>query len=322
MGGNYGGTGLGLAITKRFSRMMGGDVTAESGYGGGSTFTIRLPVECGLPGVAERVPTETPVEPVSKESGTILVIDDEPEVRDLMKRFLGKEGFRVETASGGKDGLRLARELRPHAITLDVMMPKMDGWSVLSELKADSELAHIPVIMFTVVDDKNQGYSLGASDYLTKPVDRERLVSVLKQYTKAPAPGQVLLVEDDANMRDLLRRMLEKEGWAVVEAENGRVALERIAEEEPALILLDLMMPEMDGFELVAELRKHKVWRSIPIVVLTAKDITSEDRLRLNGEVKKVLQKETYTREELLDEIRELLQRCVRQRDEKCDIRS
>jgi PAS domain S-box-containing protein len=322
MGGNYGGTGLGLAITRRFCRMMGGDVTAESGYGGGSTFAIRLPVECKIPGFAERVPAETRAEPVPQEIGTILVIDDEPEVRDLMKRFLGKEGFRVKTASGGKDGLRLARELRPHAITLDVMMPKMDGWSVLSALKADSELADIPVIMFTVVDDKNRGYSLGASDYLTKPIDRDRLVRVLNQYTKAPANCQVLLVEDDANARDLLRRMLEKEGWAVVEAENGRVALERIAEEEPALILLDLMMPEMDGFELVAELRKHKVWRSIPIVVLTAKDITSEDRLRLNGEVKKVLQKETYTREELLDEVRELLQRCVRQRDEKCDIRS
>jgi len=322
MGGDYGGTGLGLAITRRFCRMMGGDVTAESGYGGGSTFTIRLPVDCGIPGIAERVSTETLVKPVSRESGTILVIDDEPEVRDLMKRFLGKEGFRVETASGGKDGLRLARELRPHAITLDVMMPKMDGWSVLSALKEDPELARIPVIMFTVVDDKNQGYSLGASDYLTKPVDRERLVSVLKQYTKVPAPCQVLLVEDDANMRHLLRRMLEKEGWTVAEAENGRVALERIAEQEPALILLDLMMPEMDGFELVAELRKHKVWRSIPVVVLTAKDITSEERLRLNGEVQKVLQKETYTREELLDDVRDLLQRCLRQRDQKYDIRS
>ncbi|UCB49802.1 MAG: response regulator, partial [Deltaproteobacteria bacterium] len=158
-------------------------------------------------------------------------------------------------------------------------------------------------------------YSLGASDYLTKPIDRERLVCVLKQYTKAPAPCQVLLVEDDANMRDLLRRMLEKEGWAVAEAENGRAALERIAEEEPALILLDLMMPEMDGFELVAELRKHEVWRSIPIVVLTGKNITSEDRFRLNGKVKKVLQKESYTWEELLDDVRELLQRCIHQRN-------
>jgi PAS domain S-box-containing protein len=322
MGGDYGGTGLGLAITKRYCRMMGGDVTAESGYGGGSTFTIRLPAETRIPGVAERVPTEARVQPVSQEIGTILVIDDEPAVRDLMKRFLGKEGFRVETASGGKDGLKLARELRPHAITLDVMMPKMDGWSVLSALKADPELADIPVIMFTVVDDKNLGYSLGASDYLTKPIDRERLVSVIRQHTKAPAPGRVLLVEDDANMRDLLRRMLEKEGWAVAEAKNGRVALERIAEEEPALILLDLMMPEMDGFELVAELRKHKAWHSIPIVVLTAKNITSEDRLRLNGKVKKILQKESYTREELLDDVRDLLQGCIRQRNSEYDIRS
>jgi PAS domain S-box-containing protein len=314
LGGNYGGTGLGLAITRRFCRMMGGDVTAESRYEGGSTFTIRLPVKCGIPGVAERVPAETRAEPASQEIGTILVIDDEPAVRDLMKRFLGKEGFRVETASGGKDGLRLARELRPHAITLDVMMPKMDGWSVLSALKADSELSEIPVIMFTVVDDKNRGYSLGASDYLTKPIDRDRLVRVLNQYTKAPANCQVLVVEDDANARDLLRRMLEKEGLSVVEAENGREALECIAEQEPALILLDLMMPEMDGFELVAELRRHEAWRSIPIAVLTAKNITSEDRLRLDGEVKKILQKESHTWEELLDDVRDLLQECIQQK--------
>jgi CheY-like chemotaxis protein/anti-sigma regulatory factor (Ser/Thr protein kinase) len=322
MGGNYGGTGLGLAITKRFCRMMGGDVTAESGYGGGSTFTIRLPAECGTLGVAERVPAETRAEPASQEIGTILVIDDEPAVRDLMKRFLGKEGFRVETASGGKDGLRLARELRPHAITLDVMMPKMDGWSVLSALKTDSDLADIPVIMFTVVDDKNRGYSLGASDYLTKPIDRDRLLRVLNQYTKAPANCQVLVVEDDANARDLLRRMLEKEGLSVVEAENGREALECIAEEEPTLILLDLMMPEMDGFELVAELRRHEAWRSIPIVVLTAKNITSEDRLRLDGEVKKILQKESHTWAELLDDVRGLLQECIQKKGPERDIRS
>ncbi len=319
MGGDYGGTGLGLAITKRYCRMMGGDVTAEADYGSGSTFTIRLPAECKPPEVIEEAPAEPLVEPSSQAIGTILVIDDDPAVRDLMKRSLGKEGFRVETASGGKDGLRLARELRPHAITLDVMMPKMDGWSVLSALKADSELADIPVIMFTVVDDKNLGYSLGASDYLTKPIDRERLVNVIKQYTTTSAPCRVLLVEDDANVRNLLRRMLEKEGWAVAEAENGRVALERVSEQAPALILLDLMMPEMDGFELVAELRKHKVWRSIPIVVLTAKDITSEDRLRLKGEVTKILQKESSTWEELLDDVRDLLQKCIRQRDPKPD---
>jgi len=294
-------------------------VTAEAAYGAGSTFTIRLPAQCKVPQVAEETPDEPLVEPTSQAIGTILVIDDDPTVRDLMKRSLGKEGFRVETASGGKDGLRLARELRPHAITLDVMMPKMDGWKVLSALKADSELADIPVIMFTVVDDKNLGYSLGASDYLTKPIDRERLVNVIRQYTTTSAPQRVLLVEDDANVRDLLRRMLEKEGWAVAEAENGRVALERVAEQEPALILLDLMMPEMDGFELVAELRKQKVWRSIPIVVLTAKDITSEDRLRLNGEVMKILQKESSTWEELLDEVRDSLQECIRRRDPKRD---
>ncbi len=161
----------------------------------------------------------------------MLVIDDEPAVRDLMQRFLGKEGFRVVAAAGGEEGLRWARELRPDAITLDVMMPGMDGWAVLAALKADPEVADIPVIMLTIVDDRNLGYALGASDYLTKPIDRERLVTVLKQHRR---DRPVLVVDDDAEVRQLLRRMLESEGYAVVEAENGRVALERLRDGSPS----------------------------------------------------------------------------------------
>jgi CheY-like chemotaxis protein len=249
----YGGTGLGLALSRRLCRMMGGDVTVASEAGRGSTFTIRLPAH-----VAEAV--EEPAAPAKASDrtlpgvGTVLVVDDEAAVRDLMQRFLIKEGFRVVTASGGEEGLRWARELRPDAITLDVMMPGMDGWAVLSALKADPEIADIPVVMLTIVDDRNLGYALGASDYLTKPIDRERLVTVLRRYRR---DGPVLVVDDDVVVRQLFRRILEPEGHVVVEAENGRVALERLRDVSPSVVLLDLMMPEMDGFEFVGEFRRH-----------------------------------------------------------------
>jgi signal transduction histidine kinase/CheY-like chemotaxis protein len=309
----YGGTGLGLAITKRFCQMLGGDVTVTSEVGKGSTFIMRLP-EKPVDVMPDAVVSGTgPLDGADLPSGResiVLVIDDDRTVHDLIKRFLSKEGFRVETAESGEEGLRKARELRPAVITLDVMMPSMDGWAVLTALKADPLLAEIPVVMLTIVDDKNMGFTLGASDYMTKPIDRDQLTNVLKKYwTQAPT-HPVLIVEDEADTRELLRRMLEKEGWTVFQASNGRVALERMGKEEteePDLILLDLMMPEMDGFDFVTELRKQEKWRNIPVVVITAKSISTEDRIRLNGGVERILQKGSYSREELLSEVRALV---------------
>ncbi|MBE7472531.1 MAG: hypothetical protein DPW09_07110 [Anaerolineae bacterium] len=314
----YGGTGLGLAITRRFCQMMGGDIAVQSVAGQGSTFTIWLPAE-----VAESKPEVTgPLFPTDEfnrglsrskpvEATTILVIDDDPAVHDLMRRFLSKEGFWVETASSGEAGLALARRLKPAAITLDVMMPGMDGWAVLTALKADPELAHIPVIMLTMVDDKNFGYALGAAEYLTKPIDRGRLSALLGKYRCESPRCSVLLVEDDVTTREMMRRMLEKEGWTVAEAENGREGLARMAASEPQLILLDLMMPEMDGFEFLTELRQNAAWRTIPVVVITAMDLTPEDRQRLNGSVTQILQKGAYSRDELLEEVRQLVLSCL-----------
>ena len=314
----YGGTGLGLAISRRFCQLMGGDILVQSQPGVGSTFAIHLPAGVA----ADRAPPAEAPAPAplvgaaqaQPAGGSVLVIDDDPATHDLINRFLTREGFRVLTASSGEEGLRMAREARPDAITLDVLMPSVDGWAVLAALKADPDLADIPVVMLTMVDDKTMGYALGASDYLTKPIDRERLLRTLEAHRHGAPSRAVLLVEDDAATRGLLRRMLEREGWAVSEAENGRVGLERIADEQPAVILLDLIMPEMDGFALVLELRKREAWRSIPIIVITALDVSVQDRLRLNGFVEGILSKGALTQEQLLGEVRDLVADSVRLR--------
>jgi CheY-like chemotaxis protein len=191
------------------------------------------------------------------------------------------------------------------------MMPEMDGWSVLSALKSDVLLRDIPVVMVTMLDDPERGFTLGASDYITKPVDRQRLSQILKKYTCPHPPCPVLMVEDDPETRSMTRKILEKEGWKVTEAEHGRQALECMAQERPSLILLDLMMPEMDGFEFAERVRRHPEWRTIPIVVVTAKDLTAKDRRRLNGYVETILCKAGDSREALLNQIRDLLANCV-----------
>ncbi|HYC90921.1 MAG TPA: response regulator [Thermoanaerobaculia bacterium] len=313
----FGGTGLGLALTRRFCQMMSGDVMVHSVEGEGSVFTIKIPASLGDAGsdpveLDERGAALLALEPFEDDEvpapGTcVLVIDDDPLQRDLMQRYLRKEGYTVCTASGGAHGLRLAHKLRPAAITLDVMMPDMDGWTVLSALKADPELRDVPVIMLTMVDDPVRGFTLGASDYATKPVDRRRLSQILQKYTCLVPPCPVLVIDDDSSARALTRFMLEKEGWAVTEAENGIEALRSMEKERPSLIFLDLMMPEMDGFAFAAEVGRRPEWRSIPIVVVTSQDLTSEDRRRLSGHVERILRKVGDSRESLLEQVRDLL---------------
>jgi signal transduction histidine kinase/CheY-like chemotaxis protein len=318
----FGGTGLGLAITHRFCAMMGGAIRVESALGKGATFTVHLPLECQpftaqppSPPPVDCLPAEqpAPTELAGKIAAptNILVIDDDPTVRDLLTRYLCKEGFGVTCAENGEEGLRLAKELQPNAITLDVIMPGMDGWTVLALLKTDPGTADIPVVMLSMVDNMNLGYALGVTDYLAKPVDRDRLVSVLQKY-RSSFEQPVLLIDDDNDVRRMLRRTLERENWAVSDAENGRVGLARLDTITPQLILLDLTMPEMDGFEFVAELRREEKWRTIPVIVLTARDITPEERLRLDGNVERILQKGACSQDQLLAQMRDLVASQIR----------
>ncbi|MBA3725331.1 MAG: response regulator, partial [Armatimonadetes bacterium] len=301
-------------------QMMGGDVTVNSVPGESSTFTIKVPAtvsELEHSGSDSPVSFDGPAMATPSLSGdtgapppigrSVLVIDDDSTQRDLMRRFLVSVGFSVATASDGDEGLRLARSLLPVAITLDVMMPGMDGWTVLALLKADPTVCNIPVVMLTMMDDRKRGFALGAANYMTKPVDRKSLAQILAKYRCPYPPCPVLVVEDDAGTRQMMRTMLEKAGWSVSEAENGRVALERVAANRPTLILLDLMMPEMDGFEFAAEMHRNAETRSIPMVVLTAKDLTDQDLSRLDGSVHSILDKRGCTREELMCQVRDLL---------------
>ncbi len=307
----YGGTGLGLAITKRFCQMMGGNVTVESELGQGSTFTIQLPTYVRDPKAESPSQFTESADSLSQKTSTILIIDDDPTIHDIVRRFLAKQGFDVRSATSGAEGLRLAKEIHPEAITLDVMMPGMDGWAVLTALKADPEIANIPVIVMTIVDDKNLGYALGASDYLLKPIDRQQLTAVLQKYQLDQSSDSIMVVEDDTATREMMRRQLEKGGWQVTEAGNGRKALETIEAAPPGMIILDLMMPEMDGFEFVHKLRQQPQWRSIPVIVLTAKELTEVDRQQLNGYVERIFEKGSYDRQTLFTEVHHLLSEAI-----------
>lgn len=294
----YGGTGLGLAISQSFARMLGGDITVESEPGEGTTFRLCIPPDDQLTS-DEQIAPAMPAASGSAQAGghttgenaTILVVDDDPTVRDILTRQLARAGYEVLPASNGEDALEIARRFRPAAITLDVMIPGRDGWSVLGDLKADPETRDIPVVMITMVDDRERAYTLGAAEYLNKPIDRGALLEIMGRLGQGPA--RVLLVEDDPDTRDMTRRSLERHGHQVITARDGLEGLSSLEEASrlPDVILLDLMMPNMDGFTFLDRLEDTR-WRDIPVVIVTAKDLDEEERSYLNHRVNQTIAKE------------------------------
>ncbi len=304
----FGGTGLGLVISRHFAQMLGGDVTVTSTLGQGSTFTVRVLAQVPDGGfVPDKAPApETPAaaRPQARSNGSaVLVIENDAGTRNVLETFLAEEGYRVVSATGDPDALEVARRIHPDAITLDLALPSLAGWNLLVAIKGDPELCEVPVVVLLAMDEV-AGVPLRATDYLTKPVERERLVALLRTHCRDQS-APVLSVDDDPATRELLRRLLEREGYPVAEAADGQAGLACLAQHLPSLVLLDLLMPTMDGFEFLENLQSRPEWRSVPVVVVTSKDLTAEEEARLSGRVAEVLRKGAYSRDRLLSEVRE-----------------
>lgn len=302
----FGGTGLGLTIAQRFAEMLGGRILVESAVDVGTTFSVVLPLRAKVTMRSSSSDSVAPTgehQPVGGSSGTILVIDDDEAVRDIVGLTLAKAGYRVLTAASGTEGLRLAKSEKPVAITLDVVMQGMNGWNVLTLLKGDPETRDIPVVLATVSDERSLAYALGASEFMTKPIDRDRLVDLIHGFERRGQSGDVLVIEDDAVTAELMSRVLTKAGWTVRSAENGQLGLDALEEHTPQIIILDLMMPVMDGFSFLEHLRGDPRFAQLPVVVTTAKELTREERVLLRGSVERLIQKGTHSGEALLREI-------------------
>jgi CheY-like chemotaxis protein len=276
---NFGGTGLGLTITKHFCTMLGGSIKVASTPGKGSTFTVSLPDRPSKQATVEADEIELPVSESSPHSISVLVVDDDPVVHDVLSTTLSKEGYRLMHARDGHQAIEIMRKTPPDIVTLDVMMPKVDGWSVLGIMKSDPTLEHIPVIMLTIVDDRNLGFSLGASEFMTKPIDRNKLIGLLRKFAPSGEGTVVLIVDDDPDVRGVVKSAIEGVGLQTAEVNNGRISLDWLKENPmPSLVLLDLMMPEVDGFEFLERIRADKKLAALPVVVLTAKELTEGER--------------------------------------------
>ncbi|HHI93000.1 MAG TPA: response regulator [Gammaproteobacteria bacterium] len=321
----YGGTGLGLAISYNICRLMGGEITVSSQLKSGSEFVIKIPAEVvGAAGGGDVVnmlnqpPTLSPAHVVNVKSAknrtergensiAILVIDDDPSVGDLLQRTLKDEDFYIEAVNSGQEGLERAVDLVPDLIILDVVMPDMSGWSVLSQLKKNPALLHVPVVMHSMTDERAMATTLGAADYLNKPADKNELLNIISTHLRRNVASMVLLIGGGVDARRLARMVFENEGWDIVEGTDGEVGLMRVAEKMPSVIVLDTDLPTMSATTFVQELEKNEKWKSIPVLVLTGHSISDAEREKLLTHVDMVIEKGAYSLDTLLRRLRELI---------------
>lgn len=305
----YGGTGLGLSITQQFCHLLDGEIEVDSKVGEGTSFIMRLPVYYKQKEVVAEVPSEIDDSPrieADSNARKIMVVDDDPVARDLLRRHLEKDGYNVKTVSDGAEVFDLAKQWQPDIITLDVLMANVDGWTVLSKVKNDESISHIPVIMVSIIDEKKMGYTLGAADYISKPVQQHTLRDVVaKHIPESLSQFQLLIIDDDEATRSVVRHTFEKLQCTVSEAVNGQAGWEQIEQRIPDIILLDLMMPEVDGFEFLERVKRTPEWKDIPVIVLTAKTLTKEDYARLQGRVEKIYEKSEAPLPQILGSVSE-----------------
>jgi CheY-like chemotaxis protein len=321
----YKGTGLGLPISRRLARMLGGDLVVESTFGRGSDFTLTIPIVFTVDAVKEVKPapsSPTPSMPkdikgtpiaqavartIGPDSGTkILCIDDDPDATEILRSYLVPDGYNVTVAFSGDEGIKIARTMKPALITLDIMMPQKDGWQVLRELKRDPTTKDIPVIIHSMIDNKPLAMSLGAIDVMPKPVDSRQLLQRVQIAVKSDDQF-VLVVDDNKDYTQAMKEMLELEGFKVHVANSGEEALEELKNAIPAVIFLDVVMPGMDGFQVVRRLQSNDAWRKIPVVILSGKELTDRERDMLQSSIKEVMNKEDFSKEAIASTIKRIL---------------